>query len=61
MRFDGLANSLNPYDAALGALVSNFNTVFVRVEAGGRVSSAEPKTPLTPIAERLAMASDMGH
>lgn len=60
LRFDGLANSLNPYDAPLGALVSNFNTVFVEVEPGGRVRSAEPQTPLTPIAERLGRSLTPG-
>jgi D-alanyl-D-alanine carboxypeptidase/D-alanyl-D-alanine-endopeptidase (penicillin-binding protein 4) len=51
---DGAADSLNPYDARLGALVSNFNTVFVDVGAAGGVHSAEPQTPLTPLAYRMA-------
>jgi len=51
---DGSENSLNPYDARLGALVTNFNTVNVRVIRRGRVVSAEPQTPLTPLAVELA-------
>ncbi len=50
----GLASTLNPYDAANGALAANFNTIHVRVEAGGRVRSAEDQTPLTPLARQLA-------
>ncbi len=51
---DGAGGSFNPYDARLGALVTNFNTVFVRVDAKGRVASAEPQTPLTPLALEFA-------
>lgn len=50
---DGQGDSLNPYDAPLGALVANFNTVFVAVGSEGSVRSAEPQTPLTPTAERV--------
>ncbi len=51
---DGAENSLNPYDARLGALVTNFNTINVRVIKRGKVVSAEPQTPLTPLALELA-------
>jgi len=51
---DGAENSLNPYDARLGALVTNFNTVNVRVIKRGAVVSAEPQTPLVPLAVELA-------
>lgn len=50
----GSGNSLNPYDANAGALVSNFNTVNVEVLGDGTVRSAEPQTPLTPVARRVA-------
>ncbi|MCH8884591.1 MAG: D-alanyl-D-alanine carboxypeptidase [SAR324 cluster bacterium] len=50
----GRGNSLNPYDARLGALVSNFNTVNLAVSESGGVTSAEPQTPLTPLARELA-------
>lgn len=54
LRIPGVGNSLNPYDAQNGALVANFNTACVRVGVGGEISSAEPRTPLTPLARRLA-------
>ena len=46
----GQGRSLNPYDAPNGALVSNFNTVFIHKHQKGMVQSAEPQTPLTPSA-----------
>ena len=49
----GLAGSLDPYNARNGALVANFNTVYVAVERGGRVRSAESQTPLTALAREL--------
>jgi D-alanyl-D-alanine carboxypeptidase/D-alanyl-D-alanine-endopeptidase (penicillin-binding protein 4) len=49
--------SLNPYDAYNGALCANFNTVKIKVTGDGRVVSAEPQTPLTPIAKRAASGS----
>lgn len=52
LQIDGVGGSANPYDARNGALLVNFNTVFLRRDAAGRVSSAEPQTPLTPIAQR---------
>jgi D-alanyl-D-alanine carboxypeptidase/D-alanyl-D-alanine-endopeptidase (penicillin-binding protein 4) len=51
---DGREDSLNPYDARLGALVSNFNTVQVAVARDGSVAPGEPQTPLTPLALELA-------
>jgi len=60
LEVDGASESLNPYDARLGALVSNFNTVFVRVAPGGEVVSAEPQTPLTPLARELAADLEPG-
>lgn len=49
----GVSSSANPYDAPNGALSANFNTVFFR-SVKGRYVSAEPQTPLLPIAmERI--------
>ncbi len=46
----GIDRSTNPYDAPVGALCANFNTVFFERDEAGRLVSAEPQTPLTPMA-----------
>lgn len=47
------ADSLQPYNAPNGALCVNFNTVDFKKESG-RIISAEPQTPMLPIAlERI--------
>lgn len=51
---DGTSRSLNPYDAYNGALCVNFNTIHVQVGPDQRISSAEPQTPLTDLARKLA-------
>jgi len=50
----GQGQSNNPYDAANGALVVNFNTLYIRKQRNGRIRSAEPQTPLTATAKSLA-------
>lgn len=60
LRVDGAADSTNPYDARLGALISNFNTIFVHVAPGGVVTSAEAQTPLTPSAVEMAESLPAG-
>ena len=44
----GTNHSTNPYDAPVGALCANFNTVFFDRDELGRIVSAEPQTPLIP-------------
>ena len=46
----GISSSSNPYDAPNGALCANFNTVFFKHSRDG-YASAEPQTPLLPMAE----------
>ena len=53
IKIPGVEFSRNPYDASNGALVVNFNTVFLRVASNGHIYSAEKQTPLTPLARRL--------
>ncbi len=53
IQIPGLKYSLNPYDARNGALVVNFNTVNLKVDKNGAISSAEEQTPLTPLAKHL--------
>ncbi len=52
----GAERSSNPYDAPVGALCANFNSVEFRYGAGGRPESAETQTPLIPFAEDLIRA-----
>ena len=44
----GRNRSTNPYDAPVGALCANFNTVFFDRDEQGRIIPAEPQTPLIP-------------
>ena len=46
----GVGSSTNPYDAPVGALGANFNTVFFKHANTGRIVSAEAQTPMTPLA-----------
>lgn len=46
----GKGNSLNPYDAPVGALCANFNTIMFKWDSReNRFVSGEPQTPLLPI------------
>lgn len=54
----GRSSSDNPYDAPVAPVAANFNTLYVRVDRG-RVNSAEPQTPLTPLA--LSLSRDLGN
>jgi serine-type D-Ala-D-Ala carboxypeptidase/endopeptidase (penicillin-binding protein 4) len=47
----GSRNSTNPYDAPVGALCANFNTVFFEWDTHGRIVSAEPQTPMLPFVQ----------
>ncbi len=49
----GVGDSLEPYDAINTATAVNFNTINVRW-ANGQYESAEPQTPMTPLALELA-------
>ena len=48
----GCDNSCNPYDAPVGALCANFNTVAFRVKKNGGVYSTEKQTPMVPYMKR---------
>jgi len=49
LRIPGIEDDNLSYDALNSALAVNFNTVFA-VRNGGKVRSAEPQTPITPVA-----------
>lgn len=56
---DGASESNDPYNALNGALIANFNTVFVQ-RSGSQIVTAEPQTPLTKIARARAMSAPAG-
>ena len=45
-------HSTNPYDAPVGALCANFNTIFFDRDQQGRIVSAEPQTPMIPFVRK---------
>src|SRR5271167_1097356 len=49
LRIPGIEDDAVAYDAVNSALAVNFNTVYA-VRSGARVRSAEPQTPITPLA-----------
>jgi D-alanyl-D-alanine carboxypeptidase/D-alanyl-D-alanine-endopeptidase (penicillin-binding protein 4) len=57
---EGLAGSLNPYDAYNGALLANFNTINVIKSSGGEIQSGESQTPITEISKTLAARAPVG-
>lgn len=59
-QIEGLAGSLNPYDAYNGALLANFNTIFIVKSSGGEIQSAETQTPVTEISRTLAQRAPVG-
>ena len=50
IKIPGRGNSTNPYDAPVGALCANFNTVFFRRDKKGSIISLERQTPIIPFA-----------
>jgi D-alanyl-D-alanine carboxypeptidase/D-alanyl-D-alanine-endopeptidase (penicillin-binding protein 4) len=52
IKIPGRHHSTNPYDAPVGALCANFNTVFFSSDPNGRIVSAEPQTPMIPFARQ---------
>ena len=49
----------DPYNAPLSAIAANFNTVMLK-KVGGELQSAEPQTPLTSVAVKLAQELNVG-
>ncbi|GBE53130.1 D-alanyl-D-alanine carboxypeptidase DacB precursor [bacterium BMS3Bbin14] len=56
----GRGESDNPYDAAIGAVAVNFNTVKIRVDGKGMVVSDEPQTPTLPLMKQLGQGLGPG-
>ena len=57
---DGSERSLNPYDAKNAAFVGNYSSAAVTHSKRGEVVSAEPQTPLTPLARQAALRLPRG-
>jgi D-alanyl-D-alanine carboxypeptidase/D-alanyl-D-alanine-endopeptidase (penicillin-binding protein 4) len=49
----GREKTNQPYDAPLAAISANFNTINIR-KSGSKITSAEPQTPITVLAKKLA-------
>lgn len=56
----GQEDSDNPYDAPVGPLSVNFNSVPILKEASGRIVSGEPQTPTLPIMQELGKVRPAG-
>ncbi|RWX46897.1 D-Ala-D-Ala carboxypeptidase 3 (S13) family protein, partial [Candidatus Electrothrix communis] len=56
----GREDSDNPYDAPVGAVSVNFNSVDIRVTKKGKILSGEKETPLLPIMQGLAKGYPAG-
>jgi D-alanyl-D-alanine carboxypeptidase/D-alanyl-D-alanine-endopeptidase (penicillin-binding protein 4) len=57
---DGVSRSTNPYDAKNAAFVGNFSSAYLHHSKKGEVRSAEPQTPLTPLARQAALRLPRG-
>ena len=54
IRIPGCGQSTNPYDAPVGALSANFNSVSLGRDKRGKTISSEPQTPMLPfVRERV--------
>ncbi|MBU2628181.1 MAG: D-alanyl-D-alanine carboxypeptidase [Proteobacteria bacterium] len=59
IQIPGKGSSLNPYDAPVGALCANFNTITFNHQPTGRLISAEPQTPLLDVFENDIKATGL--
>jgi D-alanyl-D-alanine carboxypeptidase/D-alanyl-D-alanine-endopeptidase (penicillin-binding protein 4) len=57
----GVNQSNEPYDAPIGALCVNFNTIKFKRNPDGIFVSAEPQTPLLPFVQKRIDASKLDH
>jgi len=56
----GSDGTTNPYDAPVGAISANFNTVAFQRDRKGRLVSGEKQTPLVPFAREQISAMGLG-
>jgi len=55
----GCDHTTNPYDAPVGALCANFNTVAFKRKKNGRIYSTESQTPMVPFMVRQIRAQGL--
>ena len=60
-KIPGRSKTLNPYDALNGALVVNFNSLYVEHQKNDAILSAESITPLTPLARQKGVQVKPGN
>lgn len=60
LELDGYSQSLNPYDARNAAFVGNFSSAYITRRRDGSIVSAEPQTPLTPLAQKAGLRLSKG-
>ena len=60
IQIDGKTHTLNSYDAPVGALAVNFNTMTI-IRTHNKAYSGEPQTPSTPLMQKLANRIPKGH
>ncbi len=60
MQVPGQEDSDNPYDAPVGPLSVNFNSVPLQKDKAGRIVSGEPLTPTLPIMRELGQGRPPG-
>jgi len=56
----GCNGSTNPYDAPVGAICANFNTIGFKRDKNGRIASTENQTPLIPFARERIRSLGLG-
>lgn len=57
---DGSAASLNPYDSKNAAFVGNFSSAHLLRRKNGKVETAEPQTPITPLSAQAGLRLPKG-
>lgn len=60
LKVPGRGASNNPYDAPIGALAINYNTVSIQKRKDGSILSGEQETPLTSFAKKIAQKLPSG-
>ncbi len=60
LEFDGRRNSIHYFDAPPGALVSNYNTIVVKISGPGQIRVLNEYTPITPMIKKRVFGLPKG-